>query len=79
MTRNLETEENEKLSSGWHTSPTRRKRETKAVIITKMHRNTKTDAETFTKWLKINKKVTYAKVTNCTKITKLVNLGKLLC
>jgi len=55
-----------------------RKRETKSVIITKMHRNTKMDAETFTKWLNINKKVlvAYEKVT---KITKLVNLGKLLC
>jgi len=44
-----------------------------------MHRNTKMDTETFTKWLNINKKVAYEKVANCTKITKLVNLGKLLC
>lgn len=43
-----------------------------------MHRNTKMDAETFTKWLNINKKVTYEKVANCTKITQLVNLWKLL-
>jgi hypothetical protein len=42
-----------------------------------MHRNTKMDAETFTKWLNINKKVAYEKVTICTKITKLVNLRKL--
>ena len=78
MTRNLETKGNEKMSSGWHISPTRKKRETKSVIITKMPRNTKMDAETFTNWLNINKKVAYMKVTNCTKITKLVNLGKLL-
>ena len=44
-----------------------------------MHRNTKMDAETFTKWLNINKKVAYEKVSNCIKVTKLVNLGKLLC
>jgi hypothetical protein len=44
-----------------------------------MHRNTKMDAETFTKWLNINRKVAYEKVTNCIKIRKLVNLGKLLC
>jgi len=56
-----------------------KKRETKSVIITKMQRNTNMDAETFTNWLNINKKVVYEKVTNCTKITKVVNLGKLLC
>ena len=55
------------------------KRNKMSVINTKMHRNTKMDTETFKKWLNINKKVAYKKVTNCTKITKLVNLGKLLC
>jgi hypothetical protein len=49
QTRNLETEGTEKLSGRWQTSPTRRERETQSAIINNMHRNTKMDAETFTK------------------------------